>query len=136
MRILLILVISLCVGGFFAYQKVGRVEKEIASIHRMFDARQFDEIYDGADELLKQSVSREAMVGVFERNRRVLGTTVSSKRNEHWAFWFWRRGVTGIVIEQGYSTTYERGRVDEIFTFRVEGRKARLLNYQFNGYEE
>ncbi len=114
--------------GYFAEDK-SETARLIDQFHARLNANQFDQIYDDADDSLKQSDTREnwrkVLVAVLDHTGQFRRVN-NSKLNV----------IVGAQVEirGAYRSTFEKGTFTELFAFVRRGEQVRLAYYSaFNG---
>jgi hypothetical protein len=103
-------------------------EDAVISFHDQLDARQFQAMYDGASDDLKQATTRERFVALLEAVHRKLGNTQSSAEKG----WNINSGTSGTFVTLTYASTYAEGEASEQFVYRLHGNTALLAGYNIN----
>ena len=106
----------------------GIAEAAVEQFHNQYNAGQFHEIYEQADEEFKKSTSETDFASVLEALRRKLGTVKQSEQSG------WQVNATpiGTMVTLGYGVDFSEGKGSEQFVFRISDDKARLYNYNVN----
>lgn len=106
----------------------GISEAAVAQFHNQYNAGQFHEIYEQADDEFKKAGTEEQFVTLLEALRKKLGTVKQSEQTG------WRVNATpnGTMVSLGYNVEFTEGKGTEEFVFHVSGDKAMLYNYNVN----
>jgi hypothetical protein len=100
----------------------------VTEFHSRMDAEQYDAIYDAADPLFRQSLTRDDIHKFFARLHKKFGKfNDSNTKGMHY-------NVTtdGTFVNINCTTNYSSGKVDEEFQWKMTGGKALLLKYNAN----
>ncbi|MBV8500204.1 MAG: DUF4019 domain-containing protein [Paucibacter sp.] len=97
----------------------------VVKFHEMLDAEEYDAIYDGSAEDLKQASSKEKFVALLKGVHRKLGNTRASDQQS----WNVNYQTTGSFVSMGYRTFYTEDNADERFVYRMLGEQALLAGY-------
>ena len=100
----------------------------LPQFHNQFNAGQFSEIYNHADEDFRKSASEANFVALLEALRRKLGTVKQANQTG----WHVNATPTGTMVMIGYEVEFSEGKGTEQFVFRVSGNKALLYNFHVN----
>ena len=106
----------------------GIAEAAVAQFHNQYNAGQFREIYNQADEGFKKSASETDFVTLLEALRRKLGTVSQSNQ----AGWGVNATPMGTMATLAYEVEFSEGKGTEQFVFHISGDKAMLYNYNVN----
>lgn len=106
----------------------GTAEDAVAQFHNQYNAGQFREIYDQADEAFKKSGSDAEFIPILEAMRRKLGTVKHAEQ----AGWHVNATTEGTFVTLGYTVEFSEGKGTEQFVFRIRGDKAALYNFNVN----
>jgi hypothetical protein len=102
-------------------------EAAVTQFHNQFNAGQYKEIYDQADEAFRKAAAETEVLALFEAVRKKLGTIRQANANG----WHVFMGEATTVTLQ-YDTEFTEGKATEQFVFVVSGDKAALVNYTIN----
>ena len=103
-------------------------EQAVSRFHAMLDAGQFQAIYDGGADDLKQATTREKFVALLEAIHRKLGPTRASRESS----WRVNYHTSGTFVTLVYASTYAEGEASEQFVYRLRGNSALLAGYHVN----
>ena len=106
----------------------GLGEIAVVQFHNQFNAGQYKEIYDQADEGFRKASKESDVIALFEAIRRKLGTVKQSNQNG----WGVNTTPTGTIVTLQYQTEFTEGNAAEQFVFLLSGDKAVLYNYNIN----
>ena len=106
-------------------------EKAVTGFHTLFDAENYDRIYDSAHPDFKASGPKAEAVDFIRSVRTKLGKIKASSRTS------WRANSlnlkTNVVLT--YATEYEHGKGVETFTYRIADGHASLVGWHINSRE-
>lgn len=102
--------------------------RAVEQFHQRLAAGQDDTVYDAADPIYKQSVSREINHGLLWRIRRKMGSCQGSENTRY----FVNAGTSGTFVTLQYRTKCANGELDEEFVWHVEEEGAALVSYRAN----
>jgi hypothetical protein len=102
-------------------------EQAVVQFHNQFNAGQYKEIYDQADETFHKAITETDTLALFEAVHKKLGTIKEANANG----WHVNMGGATTVSLQ-YDTEFTEGKATEQFVFLVSGDKAALVNYAIN----
>jgi hypothetical protein len=103
-------------------------ESAVVQFHNQFNAGEYKEIYNQADEGFRNAAKETDVMALFEAVRRKLGTVKQSNQNG----WRINSTPTGTTVTLQYATEFTEGIATEQFVFLVSGDKAVLYNYNIN----
>lgn len=103
-------------------------EKAVAKFHKQFNNKDFNEIYEKADDGFKESDSKEKIIGFLEKVREKLGKVKESKRMG----WNVNKNLEGTFATISFETEFEKGSGTETFVFLISGEDTKLINYHVN----
>ncbi|MDP4781017.1 MAG: DUF3887 domain-containing protein [Akkermansiaceae bacterium] len=103
-------------------------EKEVPKFHALFDAEDFETIFDTGHPDFQAAQSKEDLIHFLTVVRGKVGAVKSTSKNGWQANSL--NGKTNIVLT--YKTVFENGDGTETFTYRVEGGKASLLGWHID----
>lgn len=106
----------------------GIAEAAVVRFHDQFNAAQYHQIYEQADEGFKKSVSEDEFVALLEAVHRKLGTV----KNAHSSGWGVNATPAGTMATLTYDTDFSEGKGNEQFVFHITGDKAGLYHYNVN----
>ena len=106
----------------------GIAEAAVVQFHNQFNAGQFHEIYNQADEGFKKGASEAELVALLEAVHRKLGTVKQANP----ARWGINTTPTGTLASLGYEVEFSEGKGVEEFVFHIIGDKALLYHYNVN----
>lgn len=118
-----LLIAAALFGAGCKYQKPA--EQRVAEFHRLYNNRQFPEIYNAADERLRASMTAEQFFSYVDGVRRHMGMATNSvvlRMGQHIS-----RGSNSISTT--LETSFERGVMTERFVFNAAGENLLLLEY-------
>jgi hypothetical protein len=125
-KLIVAIVISLTACSMSADKTVA--EQAVTSFHTKLDSGQFDVIYAGSSDDLKNVTTQGKLVALLEAVHKKLGATKSSKEQS----WNVNFHTSGTFITLIYATTYEAGDANEQFVYRLQGSNALLAGYHIN----
>jgi len=99
-------------------------DPSVEPFHSQFNAKQFSEIYDQADEEFKKSVTKEELTELLTAVHRKLGTVVKSSKTS----WHVNSTPFGSTVSLSYDVEFSEGKGTEQFVYSVRGDKASLYN--------
>jgi hypothetical protein len=106
-------------------------EQGVTRFRRQMDSRQFQEIYDNAAPEFRQNASESTVIRflnlVSTRLGRALAASKQGLRLD--------TNTSGSFVTLTYTTTFDRGRGNEEFVFRMDGPEARLAGYHINSLD-
>ncbi len=103
-------------------------EQAVVDFHEMLDASQFDAIYVGSAQDLKNAVKQEEFVTFLQAVHRKLGNLKSTVPQG----WRINYQTSGTYVSLGYQTHFAEGDATEEFSYRVEDNRATLVGYHVN----
>jgi hypothetical protein len=107
-------------------------ENAIAEFHGLLDEGNFDEIYAASDQRMKDEVSQEDMIKVFNAVHSKLGA-VKNSTNQNWSV---KSFNLTTYIEMIQDTEFESGKGTEKFTyFFIDDDKVLLGGYYINSID-
>ena len=106
----------------------GIAEAAVVKFHDQFNAGQYHEIYEQADEGFKKSASEDEFVALLEAVHRKLGTV----KQAHSSGWGINTTLAGTMATLRYDIDFSEGKGNEQFVFHISGDKAALYNYNVN----
>jgi hypothetical protein len=109
-------------------EELDDADKAITQFHRQLDQRDFDGIWRATHGDFQAGQPREAYDAFMEAVRDKLGEAESSERqgfniNTN-------NGVTFVTVNM--LTRFEEGEANEVFVFRRDGERLKLVNYNVN----
>lgn len=108
-----------------ASDKVEIVQKAVEEFHKLFNAGEFGKIYDATHAKYQSLYSKEDAVDFMRSSREKLGNVTSAKLTGQQEFDL--KPVTNVILT--YTTEFEKGQGQEMFTYQVEGKKALLTGW-------
>jgi hypothetical protein len=106
----------------------GIAEAAVVKFHEQFNAGQYHEIYEQADEAFKKSASEDEFVALLEAVHRKLGTV----KQAHSSGWGINTTLAGTMATLRYDIDFSEGKGNEQFVFHISGDKAALYHYNVN----
>jgi len=103
-------------------------ESAVVEFHNQYNAGQFHDIYNQADDGFKRSDTEANLVQFFEAIHRKLGTVKWANQTR----WYVNATTGGTFVTVSYDTDFSEGKGTEQFAFRINGNKALLYNYHVN----
>lgn len=103
-------------------------ERAVVQFHNQFNAEQYHDIYNGADEGFRKGAKESDVIALFEAVRRKLGTV----KNSNPVGFNVNATPMGSTVTLQYNTEFTEGNANEQFVFVVSGDKATLYNYNIN----
>ena len=103
-------------------------ESAVDEFHKQFNAGDYKEIYDQADEGFHKAAKEADVIALFEAIHRKLGSVKQSTQSG----WRVNSTTTGTIVNLQYNTEFTDGNATEQFVFLVSGDKALLYNYNIN----
>jgi len=103
-------------------------ESAVTQFHNQYNAGQFHDIYNQADDGFKKSDTESHMVEFFEALHRKLGPVKGANQTG----WYVNATTDGTIVTLRYEMELSEGKGSEEFVFRVNGDKALLYNYHVN----
>jgi len=100
----------------------------VAKFHEQFNAGQYTEIYNGADDEFKRSVTPQEWDELMNAIHRKLGTIANSTSSA------WNVNTTplGTMATISCNVDFTEGKASEQFVFAISGDNAKLYNYNVN----
>jgi hypothetical protein len=126
--VFLFLCALLCSAGCGMSDGFSAGKAAVTEFHSRMDAEQYDAIYDGADPLFRQSLSREDIRKFFGRLHKKFGKSTSTNTTGM----HYNVTTEGKFVNINCTTTYTAGSVDEEFQWKMTGGKALLIKYNAN----
>lgn len=127
-RHVLFAVSSICLVACDSASDLGAAEASVAQFHALLDAGQFELIYAGSGDDMKQSITQEAFIELLRAIRNKLGNVKTTERlgsNTSYA-------ISGTFVTLIYKTTFADGEGTEQFVFRSTEPKPVLAGYHMN----
>lgn len=109
-------------------KSTAEAEKSAAEFHALFDAKEYERIFDTAHADFKASQPKAQTINFIQSVREKLGAVKSTKRTGWQANSFNMK--TNAILT--FETEFENGKGMETFTYRVEGKDAVLLGWNVN----
>jgi hypothetical protein len=103
-------------------------ESAVVQFNEQYNAGQFHDIYNQADDGLKQHDTEASLVQLFESVHRKLGTVKWANQTR----WYVNATTGRTFVTLSYDTDFSEGKGTEEFAFRINGDKALLYNYHVN----
>jgi hypothetical protein len=103
-------------------------ESAVTQFHNQYNAGQFRDIYNQADEVFRKSGDEASLVQYLEALQRKLGKV----KEAHGTGWHVNATTGGTMVTLGYDVEFNEGKGTEQFVFRVSGDKALLYGYNVN----
>ena len=123
---LILVALLLALGSACSLTKgKGIAEAAVVKFHDRFNAGQYHEIYEQADQALKKSASEDDFITLLEAVRRKLGTV----KQAHSSGWGINTTLAGTMATLSYDVDFSEGKGNEQFVFHVSGDKAALYHY-------
>jgi hypothetical protein len=101
-------------------------EQAVRDFHVMLDQRQYEAIYNAADDSLRTSMTKSDFVEYLQGVRDRLGTVVKANSR---GFQITTAAGQGTRVALSFETEFERGTATERFTWRIDEDKALLVLY-------
>ena len=97
----------------------------VEEFHRLYNAKQFDAIYDASDSRFKKAVTKTQFIDLMNDTFTKLGKIKDSKQTN------FERETVGIdnIIRMYYKVAFENSDGTEVMTFVSEGGKVYLAHY-------
>lgn len=115
-------------GGCSMSEDSGIAESEVPGFHQQFNAKQFQAMYAGSANEMKQSIGEKEFVAFLSAIHTKLGPTESTKRQN----WLVNYNTSGTFVTLSYLTTYAKGEGTEQFVYRLDGKSAKLVGWNIN----
>lgn len=112
-------------AGCSVAANTSKAEAGIADFHTALDAGQFDAIYAGASPDMKTGSTPRTFDGLLAAVHRKLGAFKSGNA----VTWNDSHTMNGEFVTISYAATYERGKAQENFAYRMLGGRAELAGY-------
>lgn len=96
--------------------------------HQQFNAKQYTEIYEKADDEFKKVVTQEKLNELLDAVHRKLGNFQQAKQTG----WYFNTTPLGTVVTLTYDVDFSDGKGTEQFIYKVNGDAVKLLNYNIN----
>jgi hypothetical protein len=109
-------------------QGVDQAKKAVDEFHAIFNAKQFDAIFDAADPEWRKVMDRDTSDKFFARVQRKLGGCSASTNGGY----NYNVTTSGTFVTIDYQTSCANGKLEEEFRWRVDGKKTLLLAYNAN----
>ena len=123
-----LLLASMLLLGCNPVQSTAVAEIAVAEYHGLFDAQDFEKIYDTAHPDLKAGQPKEDLISFIKTVRGKLGTVKSADGTG------WKASSynfkTNVILT--YLTQFEHGQGTETYTYRIADGKASLLGWHIN----
>ena len=100
----------------------------VEKFHAQFNAENYSEIYDEADEAFKKSVTEQQLVELLSAVHRKLGTVTKASSTG----WHVNTNTSGTIATVTYDVDFSEGKGTEEFMFNITDDKALLYNYKVN----
>jgi hypothetical protein len=127
--ILILLAVLLAAGSSCSLTKgKGTAEAAVVQFHNQFNAGQFHEIYNQADDEFKKAATEADFIALLEAVHRKLGTVKQSNP----AGWGINTTPMGTVATLSYEVQFSDGKGTEQFVYHISADKALLYNYNIN----
>ena len=124
-KLLFLLAIICATFGCSMSADTTAAEQAVTKFHSMFDAGQFDQIYDESSSVMKSASTKENLVEVLDAAHRELGN-VKSTTQTGWNVDY-VNGSAHIVLT--FKTIYDQGDADERFAFTKLSTDILLSGY-------
>jgi hypothetical protein len=123
----------LCVGliGCNPRNRTEAAEAAVAEFHRMYDAKDFEAIYDNAHADFKAQQPKADMLEFIAAARQGFGRVSTAKRTGWQAHSFNFKTTLSLT----YATELEHGSITEVFTFKFEQGQPRLAGWRISSTE-
>jgi hypothetical protein len=118
------LVVISCSGG----EDRSATEQQVRQFHRLFNAQQFEAIYEAASPALRQQTPKAQFLDFAEAVHRKLGAVRDAKAQG----WHVNYGTGGTHITLAYQTEFAQGTGTETFVYQSSGSEPRLVSYNIN----
>ncbi|HEY8960648.1 MAG TPA: DUF4019 domain-containing protein [Luteolibacter sp.] len=125
---LLVFTPALVVAGCNPVKSTAEAEKAATEFHTLFDAEDYEKIYDSAHSDFKGSQPKAETLNFIRSVREKLGAVKSTTRTAWQANSYNLK--TNVVLT--YSTEFQHGNGIETFTYRVSDGTATLLGWHIN----
>lgn|SRR5882724_10039925 len=123
---LILVALLLALGSACSLTKgKGIAEAAVVKFHDQFNAGQYHEIYQQADDAFKKSASEDEFIALLEAVHRKLGTV----KQAHSSGWGVNAMPTGTMATLSYDIDFSEGKGNEQFVFHISGDKAALHRY-------
>lgn len=101
---------------------------QVVAFHEQYNNQDFDAMIDDAHPDMLKASPKDELTDLYSTVREKLGKVVDSKTVG------WNINTINLktTITLTQDTTFEEGKGQEIFTFRIQDEKARLLGYNIN----
>lgn len=103
-------------------------EAAVRTFHQQYNQQQFDALYAGSSQTLKESTPQPEFTRFITAVRRKLGAEVSAKRTG----WNVQANTSGSFVTLTYDTKFEKGTGAETFRIRISGGKGQVEGYNVN----
>jgi Protein of unknown function (DUF4019) len=124
-RIIVGTVLASVLTGCAAVHGVDHEQSLVTSFHEQLDRQAYGSIYDAADQIMKDRVTRVGANRYLGTVHRTVGAVVSSSV-EGWKI---QTSTRGTFVAIKHKTTFRRRAATESFTFRRDGSNSGLVGY-------
>lgn len=131
-RTLAVGVAALALAACNPMEELGDADTEVAQFHNHFDASNFEAIWNGSNDLLKSSGTREDFDAMMGGLRQYWGEVKSTERESFGLNT--NNGVTTVRVT--HNTVFETGPAVETFNFVRKGEELQLMGYNIKTPEK
>ncbi|PSJ43200.1 DUF4019 domain-containing protein [Allosphingosinicella deserti] len=127
-RVLLVIVLGLVLGGCSAGEKIAAAQNEAARFHSLLNAEKYAEIYEQSSSELKARETKDHFVTFLAAIHRKLGAAGEARQ----------QGVNvninpgGSHVALSYKTHFTKGEAGETFVFSSSGSETKLVSYNID----
>jgi hypothetical protein len=101
-------------------------ESAVAQFHGRLDAGQFETIYNDAAPAFRNAVRKDTFLALLASVHAKLGAVTATKEKR----WSTKLAHSSAMLTLEYTTTFNAGKADERFIWRLEGDNVQLAGYQ------
>ena len=128
MRLFFVVILAFALAACSSSADKSFAEHATVDFHEMLDAGQFDAIYAGAGQELKDVAKQQDFVALLQAVHKKLGNLRSTVPQG----WNVNYQTSGTFVTLGYATHYAEGDASEQFVYRIKDGKALLVGYNIN----
>lgn len=112
-------------SGCGADEQATVADGEVDSFHKLWNAGEFEAVYDDAHVNFRNSQTDEEAVAKLERMKRSYGQFKSATRKS--VTFSSDQNTPDLTLN--YESVYEQGSAVEVFVYRITGKQALLVSY-------
>ncbi len=103
-------------------------EAQVAIFHEHYNNQEFTDMVDSAHPDMLKASSAEDLTDLYTAIRKKMGKTTGTK-TVNWNIRTFNAATTVVLVQD---TTFEEGKGQETFTFKIQKENAFLLGYNIN----